>query len=165
MWVMMFIVYKVTEKERVKCCLISGQIPKKYFNRPRDRPIENITAMLCSSSLFSDCLPERFLQSRAPWPIALFPPLPPPGISTAAKCLAGFSKWLTNSFPCWSSLANLKTWKIRGGEKNPSQLCFFFFFFFQNTKFACRYHISHPWLQSSYVNTRFLCLRQRLVHK
>lgn len=163
MWVIMFIAYKGIEKERVKYCLIRGQLPKKDFNRKWDCPTENIMTMLCSSSSFGDRLPEGILQHRAPWPIALFPPPPPPGILAAAKCLAGFSKWLTNSFPCWSSLANLKTWKIRGGGKILANCAFFFFF--QNTRFACRYHISHPWLQSSYVNTQFLCLRQRLVHK
>lgn len=88
----MLIVYKGTEKERAKCCLISGQLPKKDFNRKWDRRIENIMTMLCSSSLFGDRLPEGILQHGAPWPVALFPPPPPPGILTAAKCLAGFSK-------------------------------------------------------------------------
>lgn len=88
----MFIVYKGTEKERVKRCLISGQLPKKHFNRKWDCPIENIMTMLCSSSSFGDRLPEGILQHGAPWPIGLFPPPLPPGILTAAKCLAGFSK-------------------------------------------------------------------------
>lgn len=88
----MFAVYKGTEKERVKSCLISGQLPEKDFNRKWDRPIENIMTVLCSSSSFGDRLPEGILQRGAPWPIALFPPPPPAGIVTAAKCLAGFSK-------------------------------------------------------------------------
>lgn len=70
----MFIVYKGTEKERVKCCPISGQLPEKDFNRKWDHPIENTTTMFCSSSSFSDHLPEGILQHGAPWPIALFPP-------------------------------------------------------------------------------------------
>lgn len=62
----MFIVYKGTEKERIKCCLISRRLPKKDFNRKWDFSLENSMTVFCSSSSFGDHFPEGILHMEPP---------------------------------------------------------------------------------------------------